>query len=140
MRASEVALLGALAWKIPPLRQELAEHLVDNDGEILPHVLMSAYERWAERVLRSEEPLLSDFLAQLEDAYAVGGRRSRNSSRFRFSSIYRGRVSPAPSCVIALDPTWRRGFESSADQTDRIPHGAARTRSCSPRASALRQR
>jgi len=71
--ASEVALLGALAWNIPPLRQELGEHLVDNHGEILPHVLMADYERWAERALESADTLLNDLLTHLEDAYAVGG-------------------------------------------------------------------
>jgi hypothetical protein len=73
VRGSEVTFLGALAWNIPPLRSAFGEHLAENDGEILPHVLMSAYERWAEQAVAKEDPLLDDLLAQLEDAYAVGG-------------------------------------------------------------------
>lgn len=73
MRAEQVALLGALAWRFPGLRIELEEHLADNDGEVLPHPLMSAYERWAERALESEDPLLIPFLEELEDAYTNGG-------------------------------------------------------------------
>lgn len=73
MRARQVALLGALAWRFPPLREVLDEHLADNDGEILPHPLMSHYERWAELAVRDSDPSLNEFLAFLEHAYASGG-------------------------------------------------------------------
>ncbi len=73
MRAGQVALLGALAWRFPALRPELDEHLADNDGEILPHPLMSAYERWAEAALQAGDAELAPVLAFLEDAYENGG-------------------------------------------------------------------
>jgi hypothetical protein len=73
MRAAQVALLGALAWRFPALRFELDQHLDDNDGEILPHPLMSAYERWAEAAVRAGDSDLTPFLAFLEDAYESGG-------------------------------------------------------------------
>lgn len=73
MRGTQVALLGALAWRFPALRDTVDEHLSDNDGEILPHPLMSEYERWAERALQANDPQLSDFLGALEDAYRSGG-------------------------------------------------------------------
>jgi hypothetical protein len=74
MRAAQIALLGALAWRFPGLRAELDEHLADNEGEILPHPLMSAYERWAETALAAGDPSLDSFLEFLEDAYQRGGR------------------------------------------------------------------
>ncbi|MCP9488807.1 MAG: YtzH-like family protein [Solirubrobacteraceae bacterium MAG38_C4-C5] len=67
-----MAFLGALAWRFPFLRDTLDEHLSDNDGEVLPHPLMSEYERWAERALQASDPQLSDFLGALEDAYRSG--------------------------------------------------------------------
>jgi hypothetical protein len=73
MRAGQVALLGALAWRIPGLCERLDEHLRDNTGEILPHVLMADYERWAESALQKADPRLSEFLDFLENAYRSGG-------------------------------------------------------------------
>jgi hypothetical protein len=61
-----------LAWHIRGLRGTLDEHLVDNDGEVLPHPLMSEYERWAEAAWQSGDPELRPFLDLLEDAYATG--------------------------------------------------------------------
>jgi hypothetical protein len=72
VRGAQVALLGALAWQFPQLREVLDEHLRDNDGEILPHVVMADYERWAETALERSEPQLRDFLKVLEDAYGSG--------------------------------------------------------------------
>lgn len=73
MRGGQVAFLGALAWRFPPLLEALDEHLCDNDGEILPHPLMSNYERWAERALEADDPQLSDFLDFLEESYILRG-------------------------------------------------------------------
>jgi hypothetical protein len=73
MRGQQVAFLGALAWRFPPLRAALDEHLADNGGEILPHPLMSEYERWAERALRAGDPSLTEFLDFLEEAYNSAG-------------------------------------------------------------------
>jgi hypothetical protein len=73
LRGTEVALLGALAWRIPALHRALDEHLSDNNGEILPHPLMSEYERWAERAFANRDSQLSTFLDFLEDAYRNGG-------------------------------------------------------------------
>ena len=73
MRGAQVAFLGALAWRFDPLRQRLDEHLDDNGQEVLPHVLMSEYERWAESALRHGESRLQEFLDVLEDAYRTGG-------------------------------------------------------------------
>lgn len=61
MKAAQVALVGALAWRFPGLRHLLEEHIVDNDGEILPHIVMADFERWAERALETSDPKLRDF-------------------------------------------------------------------------------
>src|SRR5436309_11 len=72
MRGIQVALLGALAWQFEALRDRLDEHLEDNNQGILPHVLMSDYERWAEAALERADPRLQEFLDALEDAYRTG--------------------------------------------------------------------
>jgi hypothetical protein len=73
MRADQVALMGALAWSIPPLRPVLETHLEDNFGEMLPHLLIADYERWAESAVQAQDPLLMEFLRLLEDAFRSGG-------------------------------------------------------------------
>lgn len=78
MRADQVALLGSLAWRFPALRPALDEHLSDNEGEILPHVLMGDYEQWCEGAVGDDDATLADVLAALEDAYATGGDEVEN--------------------------------------------------------------
>jgi hypothetical protein len=73
VRGQQVALLGALAWRFPALRERIDGHLKDNDGELLPHVLMAEYERWAENAFAARDPELPEFLEFLEDAYRSGG-------------------------------------------------------------------
>lgn len=78
MRGDQVALLGSLAWRFPALRMALNEHLAANRGEILPHPLMSEYERWAQRAVLEDDAQLSTFLSALEDAYVTGGDEIEN--------------------------------------------------------------
>lgn len=78
MRGDQIALLGSLAWRFPKLREALNQHLADNHGEILPHPLMSEYERWAQRAILEGDTQLSEFLRTLEDAYVTGGDEIEN--------------------------------------------------------------
>ncbi len=52
-RAAERALVENLAHAIPPLEAVLAESRQDN-GEILPHLVMADYERWLEVAILSQ--------------------------------------------------------------------------------------
>jgi hypothetical protein len=63
---STVAAVGALAWHFPPLREVLREHMTDNDGGVLPHVVMSDYERWAEGLVDHDRLQLQQFLDFLD--------------------------------------------------------------------------
>lgn len=78
MRAAQIAMLGALAWQFPGLRAEFDEHLEDNEGETLPHPLMSAYERWAERAHVAGDPMLIAFLDSSNRPTKMATRTSRN--------------------------------------------------------------
>lgn len=112
MRGDQVALLGALAWRVPALRAPLDDHLDDNEGEILPHPLMSEYERWAEGALHSDDSRLSEFLEVLEEAYTSGGDEIENLVSVSFlehlpppgetGSEIRERLGPALRRQLAL--------------------------------------
>jgi hypothetical protein len=73
VRAAEVALVGALVHEHPWLMPILQEHLDDNEGELLPHLLIAGIERWAEAQLGSgdrDTDQLERVLDYLERAYA----------------------------------------------------------------------
>ena len=42
MKAIEVAFLGALVFRFPELLGVLEDHLADQGGEVLPHVLLAS--------------------------------------------------------------------------------------------------
>ncbi|MGO7021105.1 hypothetical protein [Rhizobium leguminosarum] len=62
-----VAFTAGAAFKFRQLEDLLSEHLKDNDGEILPHLLMADYCRLVERVPSDE--WVRSFLAYLEDNF-----------------------------------------------------------------------
>jgi len=73
-----VAFTGALVWMFPELMPEFAEHLSDNEGEVLPHVFMAQVERWAEQLVSERLPLVERLLEELERGYERGGEPVRN--------------------------------------------------------------
>ena len=111
MRAAQVALLGALASQVPGLRAELDEHLADNDGEILPHPLMSACERWAETALEAGDPSLDSFLEFLEDAYQHGGSDVEELISVSFSEHVPRPGEPGADLRTRVGPTLARQLE-----------------------------
>jgi hypothetical protein len=44
--AETVAFFGHLAYKVPALRGTLAKHLLDTEGEMLPHLFMEDVLHW----------------------------------------------------------------------------------------------
>ena len=111
MRGAQVALLGALAWRFNELRQRLDEHLEDNRQEILPHVLMSDYERWAEAALEQGEPKLQDFLDALEDAYRTGGAEVEELISVSFLEHLPRPGEPQSQLRDLVGPTLRRQLD-----------------------------
>jgi len=77
MSASTVALVGALFYRFKALRPLLQEHLEDQDGGVLPHLLMADIERWAEAEIAKGDgdarTFVQEVLDFLEDAYATQG-------------------------------------------------------------------
>lgn len=74
MSALTVSFMGALTYAHPWLLPVLDEHLVDQDGEVLPHLLMADVERWAEREIVGagrDSPHLRGLLSFLEAAFGT---------------------------------------------------------------------
>ena len=74
MSALTVSFMGALTYAHPWLLPVLDEHLVDQEGEVLPHLLMADIERWAESELLSVGPQsrrLLDLLRFVEAEFAA---------------------------------------------------------------------
>ncbi|GES43104.1 hypothetical protein RsS62_23560 [Rhizobium dioscoreae] len=63
-----VAFTAGLAFTFKPLEGILSEHLRDNSGEILPHLLMADYCRLVEKT--PESHWIKSFLAYLEENFS----------------------------------------------------------------------
>jgi hypothetical protein len=76
MSAKTVAFVGALVYRFEELLPLLEEHLVDQEGEVLPHLFTADLERWAEVTVEegAEKAMarLREVLAFLEVAYSTG--------------------------------------------------------------------
>lgn len=67
MSAATVSFVGALVRRNRVLLHVLEEHLVDQEGEVLPHLFMADVERWAEAALQSgQRGDVEQVLEQLE--------------------------------------------------------------------------
>lgn len=73
MSAATVAFVGAMTHRCPWLMPVFAEHLNDQEGEVLPHLYMADVERWAEAEAQRESnasPELAVLLDFLEGEFA----------------------------------------------------------------------
>ena len=72
MSASTVAAVGALVDTYRVLTPVLAEHLEDNNGELLPHLVMADIVRWLVAHVETELDLCRAVVAWLESEYERG--------------------------------------------------------------------
>jgi hypothetical protein len=78
MTAESVALVGALAYAHRELIPVLAEHLKDNDGELLPHLVMADVVRWLVEHRDDCADVARALFQWLETAYEGGDDEVRN--------------------------------------------------------------
>lgn len=71
MSASTVALVGALCHSHRELLPLLSAHLADNEGEVLPHLLLADVVRWLVEH-RTQSAKCQEIWTWLEDAYVRG--------------------------------------------------------------------
>jgi len=70
--ASNVAAIGALIYRHRALSPLLVEHLEDNNGQVLPHLLMGDVMRWLVAHWGSDPQVCRSVLAWLEEAHESG--------------------------------------------------------------------
>lgn len=71
-QASTVAMIGALIYEHRQLMPLLAEHLEDNDREVLPHLLLADVVRWTAAHVATDEEACRAVWQWLAHAYDVG--------------------------------------------------------------------
>ncbi len=75
MNAESIAFLGWLTHRNADLMPVLDEHLDDQDGELLPHLMMADVVRWCIARISShgtKDPHLQKMLRDIEDTYGTG--------------------------------------------------------------------
>ena len=70
--ARTVAFIGWMIYRSPVLMPILQEHLEDNEGEVLPHVILFQIRKWAESEVESGGE--TDELRTVLDSLKVGYR------------------------------------------------------------------
>jgi hypothetical protein len=71
--AEAFAFFGHLAYRVRPLRETLAAHLLETDGEMLPHLLMQDVLEWLlEQVVTAPGQQSRTALDILDEAYRTG--------------------------------------------------------------------
>lgn len=70
--ASTVAMVGALVYEHRQLLPVLAEHLEDNDCEVLPHLLLADIVRWTAARVETAEETCRAVWQWIARAYEVG--------------------------------------------------------------------
>jgi hypothetical protein len=78
MRAGAVSMICALVYQFRSMLPLLALHLEENDGQVLPHLVMSDIVRWMVEIRQSQPDVCRDVLAWLEGAYEVGEEYERD--------------------------------------------------------------
>lgn len=77
MSANTVAAVGALIDAHRDLMPVLEEHLIDNEGEVLPHLVLADVIRWLVDHRLSHPDTCSSVLAWLEREYVDGAEDVR---------------------------------------------------------------
>ncbi len=72
MSASTLAAIGALVHEYPQLTLLLAEHLDDNEGQMLPHLVLADVVRWLAARMDIDPATCRSVLDWLEREYERG--------------------------------------------------------------------
>lgn len=78
MSASSVAFIGALTYTYRELLGVLEEHLEDNEGEVLPHLVMSDVIRWLVAHRKTDQALVEEIFSWISRAYTDGDDQIQN--------------------------------------------------------------
>jgi hypothetical protein len=101
--------LPRLADAVPALEPLLREHLEDNDGELLPHLLLSDVRRWCVAHVAEERATVQQVLDGLEAAVVSGDDAIENAVAVSFVEDLMA-DGPAGEAVLALLPPRMRAM------------------------------
>lgn len=76
--AEVVSFFGHLAYRVPPLRDTLATHLRETEGEMLPHLLMDDVLEWLLDSVAEAPSDLMEATAILDTGYTLGSEALRS--------------------------------------------------------------
>jgi hypothetical protein len=86
--AAAVEAMQRLVTSVPGTRAVLDEHLDENCGEVLTHLLMADLGRWfVNAVATADERGVADFLAAVESLYASEDPDTRNVAEVSFMEL-----------------------------------------------------
>ncbi|QBX56091.1 hypothetical protein EXE58_11860 [Nocardioides seonyuensis] len=77
MTANEDLMLRVVE-AFPELRPLLTEHLDDQEGELLPYLLMADIERWSETQVTGNAHRISELMTWFENAFSAGGEEIKD--------------------------------------------------------------
>ncbi len=99
--AETVAFFGHLAYRVPPLRETLARHLIETHGELLPHLLMDDVLAWLLDAVDAAPSDLMEATHILDTGYTLGSEALRHLMVVSFLEALPG------FCGQANDPSGR---------------------------------
>lgn len=71
-------LMSRAVEAFPELQPVLAEHLEDQEGELLPYLLMADIERWSEAEVTRDTERISELIAWFENEFTTGDQEVKD--------------------------------------------------------------
>lgn len=95
MSASD-ELITRLFGRFPELSPILEEHLADQDGELLPYLVLADVARWAQRAFDEEPQLVGDLVDWLEEEFVRAEPAEKDLIGLGFVEVVPYRPKGAP--------------------------------------------
>lgn len=100
--------MGRLVDEHPALMPVLAEHLVDQEGEILPHILIGEVEKWCETNFKVGQDAVQQVLDWLEARYEAAAPVVQELIVVSFCEMLPYPTEPNVELLRLLGPVLRR--------------------------------
>jgi hypothetical protein len=118
---NEATLMNRLTTEIPELKPLLHEHLVDQEGEMLPYLLMADISRWAHENAAPMPDRVSQLTRRLEHEFAVGDEAIKNLIGVGFVEMLP--ETPRGDAVLSLLGPMLRGVAHDMNLFEPWPEG-----------------
>ncbi len=102
--ASYADFLPRLADDVPVLEPLVREHLEDNEGELLPHLLLSDVRQWCVEHVSTDRATVQQVVDGLEAALASGDDAVENAVAVSFVEDLMADGAPGQTVLALLPP------------------------------------